>query len=65
MRQAGLKPKNHDSGVYWTRAMSKTNYDNKTEQDSVFTFVKIITFPLALCIIPFIWIYDILAEREE
>lgn len=31
MRQAGLKPKNHSSGVYWVRAASG-NGDDKQPQ---------------------------------
>ena len=27
MRQAGLKPKSHSSGVYWTRANAKSGGD--------------------------------------
>jgi len=31
MRQAGLKPKSHSSGVYWTRAASNNAATNKAE----------------------------------
>jgi len=34
MRQAGLKPKNHSSGVYWIRA-SKDNQGPDTEKNSL------------------------------
>ena len=33
MRQAGYKPKNHNSGVYWVRANAKTG--NKSEAEIV------------------------------
>ena len=32
MRQAGLKPKNHSSGVYWIRASSGTSAGGKQEE---------------------------------
>jgi hypothetical protein len=32
MRQAGLKPKSHSSGVYWTRAASKGRGGKKKKQ---------------------------------
>lgn len=28
MRQAGLKPKSHNSGIYWTRAFSSNKEEN-------------------------------------
>ena len=33
MRQAGLKPKSHSSGVYWTRAAAKNGKKKKKEKD--------------------------------
>jgi len=34
MRQAGLKPKNHSSGVYWVRAASgKGKAESKESED--------------------------------
>jgi hypothetical protein len=39
MRQAGLKPKSHSSGVYWTRAASKRGKnDQKKEADPSLAF---------------------------
>jgi len=32
MRQAGYRPQNHDSGVYWIRAMGGKNQETKHEQ---------------------------------
>ena len=36
MRQAGLKPKNHSSGVYWLRAASGNGGEEKQPQSEGF-----------------------------
>lgn len=43
MRQAGLKPKNHSSGVYWVRA-SNGNQGPNTENLGLFLwfFIKLL-----------------------
>ena len=33
MRQAGYKPKNHNSGVYWIRASSNNKVTNDAEKE--------------------------------
>jgi hypothetical protein len=42
MRQAGLRPKSHKSGVYWTRANAKSGRgkDKKQEAGPAFDFDK-------------------------
>ena len=35
MRQAGLKPKNHSSGVYWVRAASGSGTKEETKDEGM------------------------------
>lgn len=35
MRQAGLKPKNHSSGVYWLRAASGSGTKEETKDEGM------------------------------
>lgn len=63
MRQAGLKPKSHSSGVYWIRANaspngSKTN--TAVEPFGLFEiFLLIIAIPLLLIALPFFLLYEV------
>ncbi len=59
MRQAGLKPKNHSSGVYWVRASSGNSTGGKQEENEG---LGVIGF-LFLIIISPIWIPLILIDR--
>lgn len=55
MRQAGLKPKNHDSGVYWTRAASSNKSQNV---ESTPKWPWIIIGPVFVVVYPIIWILE-------
>jgi len=37
MRQGGLKPKNHNSGVYWTRAHSGSKQASDSNEIGIFS----------------------------
>jgi hypothetical protein len=74
MRQAGLKPKSHKSGVYWTRATARTgrakqtSVDETSSEDTRISLMDIPPFILAMIILfyPFYLIVKyafILAEK--
>lgn len=48
MRQGGMKPKSHESGVYWTRAASGKTHSEKTAHIGFLEIVFI------LIILPFL-----------
>jgi hypothetical protein len=62
MRQAGLKPKSHSSGVYWVRANaspngSKTNTAN--EPTGIFDIILWCIFiPIILVSLPLFLLYE-------
>jgi hypothetical protein len=67
MRQAGLKPKSHKSGVYWTRATARTGRakqtpDNAIAEQSDLRWTEIPPFILAIIILlyPFYFIAKII-----
>jgi hypothetical protein len=37
MRQGGLKPKNHNSGIYWTRAHSGSKQASDSNEIGIFS----------------------------
>jgi hypothetical protein len=59
MRQGGMKPKNHNSGVYWVRATSDTN-SSKVEEENLSTYILcwILVLPLFIIFYPFIWLRE-------
>ena len=59
MRQGGMKPKNHNSGVYWIRATSYTNI-SKVEEEylSTYIFYYILVLPLFIIFYPFVWLSE-------
>jgi len=63
MRQAGLKPKSHSSGVYWIRANaspngSKTNTAN--EPFGLFDIILLCIFiPIILVSLPLFLLYEL------
>lgn len=59
MRQAGLKPKNHSSGVYWVRASSGTSAGEKQEESEGLGFIGV----LFLIIVSPIWLTLVLIDR--
>jgi len=59
MRQAGLKPKNHSSGVYWVRASSGTSAGGKQEESEGLGFIGV----LFLIIVSPIWLTLVLIDR--
>lgn len=48
MRQGGLKPKNHNSGVYWTRAHSSKSKNSSDEEIGFFSYLLFwgVLFPI-------------------
>lgn len=51
MRQAGLKPKNHSSGVYWVRAASGNGTNEETKDEGmgiVGTIFFVVFLPLVV-----------------
>ena len=66
MRQAGLKPKSHSSGVYWIRANSSPNGGGKsfneeaTEPFGVLdTVLWLIIIPVLLVSLPVFLLYEL------
>jgi hypothetical protein len=71
MRQAGLKPKNHNSGIYWMRASNaagelsgKGSKGSKETTEQSFSLMQKIIFPLLLfpifmVIFPFVYIGEL------
>ena len=68
MRQAGLKPKNHNSGIYWMRASNAAGElsgkgSKETAEQSFSLMQKIIfpllLFPIFLVIFPFVYIVEL------
>ena len=59
MRQGGMKPKNHNSGVYWVRATSDTN-SSKVEEENLSTYILyyILVLPLFIIFYPFVWLSE-------
>ena len=60
MRQAGLKPKSHSSGIYWTRANSTPNGSNTSNEPfGLFEiFLLIIAIPIILLSLPLFLAYE-------
>ena len=58
MRQAGLKPKNHNSGVYWTRAASGNGKHEEQESTVSDLLLWAIVLPIFVVIFPFIWLNE-------
>lgn len=58
MRQAGLKPKNHNSGVYWTRAASGNGKFEEQESTLSDLLLWAIVLPIFVVIFPFIWLNE-------
>jgi len=59
MRQGGMKPKNHNSGVYWTRAASGSggsSSEKKEESVSDYILYYILVLPLFAIFFPFVWL---------
>ena len=50
MRQGGMKPKNHDSGVYWVRANANTNGQSEYTPEPSLKKVFIIVFTIIFII---------------
>lgn len=67
MRQAGLKPKGHNSGIYWMRASDAggelKGKGKQVEDISLSMFQKIvfpvILFPIFLFIFPFVYVGEL------
>ena len=59
MRQAGLKPKNHSSGVYWVRASSGTSAGEKQEESEGLGFIEYYFFDYSISI----WLTLVLIDR--
>ena len=51
MRQAGLKPKNHNNGVYWVRASSGNNGTSTTQQNDDLGAFGLLVFLMGLPIV--------------
>lgn len=58
MRQAGLKPKSHSSGVYWTRAHS--NSSKTVDSEEVGIISKFLFWTL---LYPVVYVYTWIANR--
>lgn len=60
MRQAGLKPKSHSSGIYWTRASSNPNASNTSDETfGLFEILLlIIAIPIILVSVPIFLLYE-------
>jgi len=63
MRQGGMKPKSHSSGVYWVRANANNGKAQQQESSSSFGIVVLIVLSLPFLIvyllfwqaIPWLW----------
>tara|TARA_Y100001938_G_C7884041_1_gene326445 strand:+ start:39 stop:218 length:180 start_codon:yes stop_codon:yes gene_type:complete len=53
MRQAGLKPKNHNSGVYWVRASSSPGGERqvKSEEPASHMLDKFIAYCIVVALL--------------
>jgi len=62
MRQAGLKPKSHSSGVYWIRANSSPNGSKTNTANEPFGFFEIllliVAIPILLVALPLFLLYE-------
>jgi hypothetical protein len=66
MRQGGLVPKSHKSGVYWTRANGGKN-KKPEDTESMLTTVTIFLLiaPLVLLVFLFIWPFMLLFSKDS
>jgi len=73
MRQAGLKPKSHNSGIYWMRAsdaageMKKGSKSNNTNNDptplaQVVGWLAIV--PIFVLVFPFVYIFELIKAHS-
>ena len=57
MRQAGLKPKSHNSGVYWIRASGKPGGHGEEKQDASEESPLITPIAVVLTILTVVWYF--------
>jgi hypothetical protein len=70
MRQGGMKPKSHKSGVHWVRANAQSGRRRTTPEEKpmqingfaigLLIIVCIIAAPVVLCI----WLYDKFVDKS-
>ena len=69
MRQGGLKPKSHSSGVYWTRANSNTGGSKVTNQSEPIGVFEILVLTVSIGILilalPLFVIYEIYRKISD
>jgi hypothetical protein len=70
MRQGGLKPKSHSSGVYWVRANANSgNGSSKNSANSeplgfVEVMLLVITVPIILVALPFYFLHRHYSNKD-
>ena len=57
MRQAGLKPKSHNSGVYWVRASGKPGGHGEAKDDDTDESPLITPIALVLTLLAVVWYF--------